>query len=109
MILYIAYIITFIVLYYCYKKHKLGYKAAIMEINSNKFNILVVVLLLSILEIVCVITLIFDIVLDFKLNINLDIWVLMLNTVFLFYYVIENKTNILFYLRSLKKFRGKKK
>lgn len=109
MILYIVYIITFIVLYYCYKKHKLGYKGAIMEMNSNKFNILAVVLLLSILEVVCVVTLIFDILLDFKLNVNLDIWLLMLNTVFLFYYVIENKSNILFYLRSLKKFRGKKK
>ena len=109
MILHIAYIITFIVLYYCYKKHKLGYKGAIMEMNSNKFNILAVVLLLSILEVVCVVTLIFDIVLDFKLNINLDIWVLMLNTNFLVYYVVMNKCNILFYLRSLKKIRGKKK
>lgn len=109
MILHLAYIITVIILYNCYKKHKLGYKGAIMEMNSNRFNILAVVLLLSILEVVCVVTLIFDILLDFKLNVNLDIWILMLNTVFLFYYVIENKTNILFYLRSLKKFRGKKK
>lgn len=109
MILHLAYIITAIILYNCYKKHKLGYKGAIMEMNSERFNILAVVLLLSILEVVCVVTLIFDIVLDFKLNINLDIWVLMLNTIFLVYYVVMNKSNILFYLRSLKKIRGKKK
>lgn len=109
MILHLAYIITVIVLYNCYKKHKLGHKGAIMEMNSERFNILAVVLLLSILEVVCVVTLIFDVILDFKLNINLDIWILMLNTIFLVYYVVMNKSNILFYLRSLKKIRGKKK
>lgn len=103
----IIYIITFIAFRYAYKKHKLGCKVAVMEMNFNKFNTLAVILLFTVLELACIIALIFDIMFDTKHNIEITLFAL--NTIVLCYYVIMNKSNICFYLRQLKKITGKKK
>ena len=107
MLSFIIYIITFIALRYAYKKHKLGCKVAVMEMNFNKFNTLAVILLFTILELACIIALIFDLVFDTEHKIEITLFTL--NTIVLCYYVVMNKTNICFYLRQLKKITGKKK
>lgn len=101
----IIYIITFILLRIIFNKHKSQCKVLVMEMNFEKFNALAVIFLFFVLEIVCVVILFIDSVYDNNHKIELTTFAL--NSLALSYYVNKHKSNICYYYRQLKKFKGK--
>ena len=106
MITLFVYLVTLAILTYGFKKHKFNCKVSVMEMNFRKFNVLAVTFLLAILELACIISLVIDLFIDDNHNVELSL--IVLNSIILGYYLIKHKSNIRYYYVQLKKIGRKK-